>query len=366
MRKLIFTVTNDLAYDQRMMRICGSLAVNGYDVTLVGRNLPNAPPLVAAPYRQKRLSCLFEQGFLFYAEFNVRLLFYLLLKRCDVICAIDLDTILPVLFASWLRKKRRVYDAHELFCEMKEVATRPAVYKFWKRIERFAIPKFNYGYTVNSALAAEFHRMYGVEYEVIRNTPVLREDELPNDRGDNEKFILYQGSVNEGRSFETLIPAMRDVQARLLICGDGNFMKEARQIARDAGVEDKIQFEGKISPSQLPFYTKRATVGVTLFDNRGLSNYYSLANRFFDYMHACVPQLCVNYPVYREIVAQFPFALLIDDLSAENISRKLNLLLEDQQLYKRMQDECRRARKVFNWQIEERTLLAFYERVKND
>jgi glycosyltransferase involved in cell wall biosynthesis len=366
MRKLIFTVTNDLAYDQRMMRICGSLAENGYDVTLVGRNHRNAPPLVAASYRQKRLRCFFEQGFLFYAEFNVRLFFYLSVKKCDAICAIDLDTILPVLFASWLRKKRRIYDAHELFCEMKEVATRPAVYRFWKRIERFAIPRFNYGYTVNSALAGEFYTMYGVEYEVIRNTPVLREDELPREAGDDDRFILYQGSVNEGRSFETLIPAMRDVPARLVICGDGNFMKEARQIARDAGVEDKVQFEGKIPPLELRSYTKRAAVGVTLFDNRGLSNYFSLANRFFDYMHACVPQLCVNYPVYREIIAQFPFALLIDDLSAENISRKLNLLLEDHQLYKRMQDECVRARKVFNWQIEERRLLAFYERVKND
>ena len=29
------------------------------------------------------------------------------------------------------------------------------------------------------------------------------------------KFIIYQGAVNEGRSFETLIPAMQHVPATL-------------------------------------------------------------------------------------------------------------------------------------------------------
>ncbi|MEK0440993.1 MAG: hypothetical protein RLZZ504_1909, partial [Bacteroidota bacterium] len=36
-RRIIFTVTNDLAFDQRMQRICGSMAAAGYAVTLVGR-----------------------------------------------------------------------------------------------------------------------------------------------------------------------------------------------------------------------------------------------------------------------------------------------------------------------------------------
>ena len=94
----------------------------------------------------------------------------------DVICAIDLDSILPCYFISWLRRIPRVYDAHELFCEMKEVVTRPLVYKAWKAVERFAVPAFRHGYTVNAQIAAEFRRLYGVEYAVIRNLPVLGEE----------------------------------------------------------------------------------------------------------------------------------------------------------------------------------------------
>jgi hypothetical protein len=37
--KIIFTVTNDLNFDQRMQRICSTLSNAGYEVELVGRIL---------------------------------------------------------------------------------------------------------------------------------------------------------------------------------------------------------------------------------------------------------------------------------------------------------------------------------------
>ncbi|MGF2414534.1 MAG: hypothetical protein ACQUYJ_19520, partial [Ferruginibacter sp.] len=227
---LVFTVTTDLTYDQRMIRICTSLANAGYNVTLVGRKLKASLPLAAQPFVQKRLYCFFEKGKLFYAEYNIRLFFYLLVKKMDCIGAIDLDTILPGYFISTIKKVKRVYDAHELFCEMKEIATRPAIYKAWKKIERYTVPKFTNGYTVNQPIADEFKKMYGVNYEVIRNIALLREINLTEKK---EKFILYQGAVNEGRSFETLIPAMKQVNCTLIICGDGNFMEQAKSLVTE-------------------------------------------------------------------------------------------------------------------------------------
>ena len=82
MQKIIyFTVTNDLSYDQRMQKICGSLAQAGYKTTLVGRKLKSSQPLTQRAFQQKRISCIFNKGKLFYAEYNFRLFFYLLLKR---------------------------------------------------------------------------------------------------------------------------------------------------------------------------------------------------------------------------------------------------------------------------------------------
>ena len=357
---LYFTVTNDLTYDQRMIRICTSLAEAGYEVTLTGRSQVNSIPLITQPYHQKRLKCVFQKGRLFYAEYNLRLFFYLLFKKMDGICAIDLDTILPCYFLSVIKKIKRIYDAHELFCEMKEIVSRPIIYKIWKWIERKTIPHFKNGYTVNNLIASAFNKMYGCNYEVIRSialyNPVLQQQ-------NKERYILYQGAVNEGRSFETLIPAMQWVNARLVICGDGNFMHQARELADHYKIQEKVSFKGMIEPPMLKEYTAKAYIGITLFEKDALSNYYSLANRFFDYIHAAVPQLCVDYPVYSEINDLYEVGVLIEDLSAENIARHLNSLLDNEHTWQQLKANCLEASKVLNWQKEEIKLLAFYKNI---
>jgi hypothetical protein len=101
-------------------------------VTLIGRRWSQTPALIPRLYPKKT--------FLLFCDRQDQLpgiqpaaVFYLLFKKADAVCAIDLDTILPFYFISKLKRIPRVYDAHELFCEMKEVVTRPLVYKVWKR-----------------------------------------------------------------------------------------------------------------------------------------------------------------------------------------------------------------------------------------
>ncbi len=357
---IYFTVTTDLTYDQRMIRICTSLAKAGYKVVLVGRKKKGSRHLSEQPFQQKRINCLFEKGKLFYAEYNLRLFFYLLFKKMDGICAIDLDSIIPCYYISSFKKIKRIYDAHELFCEMKEIVSRPRIYKIWKWIEKRTVPHFKYGYTVNKPIAAEFWKMYGSNYEVIRSVAVY-DEELQEQK--KEKYILYQGAVNEGRSFETLIPAMQLVNAQLIICGDGNFMEQAKKITAQHGLNEKIIFKGMVEPAVLKNYTAFAYIGITLFEKDSRSNYYSLANRFFDYIHAATPQLCVDYPVYREINDEYDVAVLIKDLDAENIAMHLNTLLNDKTRWQRLRFNCMKATKTLNWQNEEIKLLSFYKNI---
>ncbi|MCW3093461.1 MAG: glycosyltransferase [Ferruginibacter sp.] len=357
-KKIYFTVTTDLSYDQRMIRICTSLSEAGYEIVLVGRKLNSSIPITLQPFHQQRITCFFEKGKLFYTEYNFRLFFYLLFKKMDCICAIDLDTILPCYFISVIKKLQRVYDAHELFCEMKEIVTRPLIYKTWKMIERFTVPKFTHGYTVNQPIADAFRKMYGVNYRVIRNIALLRPLVSVEKK---EKFILYQGAVNEGRCFEALIPAMNTVNARLLVCGDGNYMSQLRELVTQNQLEKKVILLGKLPPAELRKITSEAYIGLTLFDRQGLSNYYSLANRFFDYLHAGIPQVCVDFPVYRQLNEELPVAVLVNDTSAKNLAVELNNLLENEFLYNTLQQNCVQARKQYNWQEEEKALIAFYK-----
>lgn len=358
MKRIVFTVTNDLNFDQRMIRIATSLSGAGYSVLLVGRRVKGSAPLRERPYKQKRLSLLFSKGFGFYAEYNLRLFFYLLFKKADILCGIDLDTLLPVWLASNLRGKTRVCDAHEYFSQQNEVLRRPRIYRFWHWLERKLIPRFKHGYTVSQSIADEFKRLYGVDYGVVRNLPVLKP--LPPRPDAGERYILYQGAVNEARGLEFLVRAMKQVNAPLLICGDGNYMDTLKSLVRSNNLEQKLLLKGMVKPDELEEITASAYIGINLVENTGLNQYYSLANKFFDHIQAGIPQLSMNFPEYRKINDEFEVALLIDNLDEQSIAAAINRLLEDRVLYERLQTNCLLAREKLNWQMEEKKLTGFY------
>lgn len=296
-----------------------------------------------------------------YLEFNLRLLFCLLFISTDCYVAIDLDTIIPNFIASAIRRKRRVYDAHELFTELKEVISRPLTHRIWQMIEQVFVPKYSQGYTVNDFIAGYFKEKYGVQYDIVRNLPFL--STLPHIPNASDRFIIYQGAVNEGRSFETLIPAMKLVNARLVVCGDGNYFKQVEQFIVTEGVQDKVVLMGMVPPEELKNITPRATAAVMLFECYGLNQYQSLSNRFFDYIMAGVPQVCVDYPQYKILNDIYRVATLISDTQPETIAGALNNLLSNTVYYNTLQRNCFTAREELNWQNEEKILLHFYERL---
>ncbi len=362
MNRIIFTVTNDLNYDQRMQRICTSLAAAGFDCLLVGRKLKTTASLSSQNFLQKRISCFFNKGFLFYAEYNFRLFWFLLFQKMDAVCAIDLDTILPNYFVSVLRNKKRIYDAHELFTEMKEVITRKNIHAFWLRIEKFAVPKFQYCYTVSGNIGNELKCRYGVHFSVIRNVPIRLK--VKNQKSKEYPiFFIYQGAVNEARGLENLIPAIKYVDALLYIYGDGNLFDEIKALIEKNNLQDKVFLKGKLNPDDLFEKTINAYAGINLVEPLGLNQIYSLANKFFDYMQAGIPQMTMNFPEYKKINDQFEVAVLVDNVEEKKIANGLNVLLNDKELYERLKANCFKAAEKYNWQNEEKILIEFYQNI---
>ncbi len=361
MKRIVFTVTNDLTYDQRMIRICGSLANAGFKVSLIGAEKANSSPISVKSYQQIRLFSFFKKGFSFYAEYNIRLFFKLLFVKTDIICCIDLDTMLPVWMAGKLKRTKLVYDAHEYFTQQKEVISRPMVHLVWIWVEKTFVPKFKLGYTVSQSIAEVFKERYGVDYAVIRNLPVVKP--LLTQEFPTEKILIYQGAVNEARGLEYLIPAMEFINARSFIYGDGNFMAQTKSLILKNNLSEKVILKGKVLPEDLDAITQEAYIGINLVENTGLNQYYSLANKFFDYIQNGIPQISMNFPEYRRINQAFEVAILLDDLLPENIATSINGLLEDEMKYRQLQQNCLKARQVLNWQHEEKILIDFYKNI---
>jgi len=364
--RIIFSVTNDLSFDQRMQRICHSLAVNGHDVLLIGRALPHSIPLIERSFQQKRLRCIFKRGFLFYSEYNVRLFIFLLFcKSYDAICSIDLDTLPAGFLASWTRRKKRVFDAHEYFSEVPEVVNRPIVKAFWENLARWILPHYRYAYTVGPGLAAIFEKRYGVKFEVVRNVALGVTAKPRRLEKDLRGLVLYQGALNEGRGLEAAIQAMQYLDnLKLVIAGEGDLSEKLRALCRDLNLESKVQFLGFVTPDDLKILTSSAWLSLNLLENLGLSYYYSLANKFFDAVQAEVPVLTMNFPEYKALNQEYEVAVLLDELSPEIIAQSISNLLTDSVLYDKLQQNCFQARQVWNWENEEQKLLGIWAAVE--
>ena len=370
-KKIIFTVTNDLTYDQRMLRICSTLAKENYEIQLVGRQLQSSKPFHNQFFTAHRFSLFFNKGKAFYLEYNIRLFFWLMVQRFDVVCGIDLDTILPCYFVSILRGKQCVYDAHELYSETPEVIRRPMIKKVWLAVERYIVPRVKYRYTVSQSVADEFERRYGTKFELIRNLPFRKEkaEKPPSHHSSfiihHSKFIiLYQGNLNEGRGLEVSVEAMQHLDnAELWIVGDGDLMFLLRGMVSDLKLENKVKFWGYVEPKDLPTITAQATVGLNIAEGKSLSYQYSLSNKTTDYIQAGLPQILINFVEFKNINDQYHVGLVIDSLAVDVLVKALKQLFEDADLLKTLKANCNEAAKVLNWENEKVKLIEFYKRL---
>lgn len=362
MKKIIFTVTNDLTYDQRMQRICTSISKAGFEVLLVGRRLKHSIPLKSFPFKQKRLSCWFNKGKLFYLEYNVRLFFFLLRSRFDAICSIDLDTILAGFYASKIKRKTCIYDAHEYFTEVPEVVGRPTVKRIWERVAKHTIPRLKYCYTVCESLADLFAENYGTEFNVIRNVPFRLNTPVSKSKNDLP-VILYQGALNEGRGLEEMITAMKEINAEFWLAGEGDLSTELRELVNSLQLNEKVKFLGFITPDKLKDLTFKVDIGINLLQNKGLSYYYSLANKAFDYIQAELPSINMNFPEYQRIANKHKVGLLVDDLESTTLVHAINQLITDKRLYSEIVANCKMAKQHYTWEEEEKKLLQIYNQI---
>jgi glycosyltransferase involved in cell wall biosynthesis len=363
-KTIFFTVTNDLVYDQRMIRICTSLSNNGYSVKLIGRKRNSSKSLDDSKYLQKRINCFFEKGKFFYIEYNFRLFWFLLFSKFDAVCCIDLDTLLPGYIASKLKGKTCIYDAHEYFTEVPEVVNRPLVKGIWAAVGKFIIPRLKYCYTVCESLSEVFWKKYKTKFEVIRNVPYQLHENSTIKASRDEKIILYQGALNAGRGLEQTIEAMKLIkQSKLWLVGEGDLSLKLRQLVKAENLEEKVIFKGYLKPSELMEITAKATIGINLLENTSLNYYYSLANKAFDYIQAKIPAIHMNFPEYKNLNEAFEVALLIDDIDPKTITATVNKILDDKDLYDDLVQNCNKAKKVFIWEVEEEKLLYFYKNV---
>ena len=364
MKRIILSVTNDLVTDQRVHRVATSLMNHGADITLVGRLLPDSQP-IKRDYAIHRMRLLFKKSSLFYAEYNIRLFFYLLFSKVDILVPNDLDTLLANYLVSVIRRKPLVYDAHEFFTEVPELIERKSVKTFWENIERRILPKLKHAYTVCLSISDIYYAKYHLKMNVVRNLPT-KWDEI--DRNNpypglpTSGFVLYQGSVNQGRGLELLVDAFEYVNdIKCVIIGDGDIWKAINQRIVSKNLQDKVLLLGKLPFHDLKRVTPHAALGISIEENLGLNYYYALPNKLFDYIQAQIPVLVSDFPEMHKIVTNYEVGEILVSREPRDLAVQLESMVQ-KSINAHWKTNLIKASSELCWEKEEKSLLEVYHK----
>ena len=368
--KVVLSVTNDLYTDPRVDKVCNFLTRNGFDVTLVGRRYKDSAALAPRAYKMHRMRLLFRKGAFFYAEYNIRLFFYLLFHHFDLFVANDLDTLLPNFLISKLKRKRLVYDSHEYFCGELSIADRPFVKHVWQSIEKFCFPKLKDVITVSQSIVEQYEKEYGIRPHLVRNIPPKATPPVTASRSslqipEDKTIIILQGNgINEGRGGKELVEAMPlvDEKAVLLIVGNGTMIPQLKERVKELYLVNRVSFVPRVTPEMLFNYTYLSDIGIALDRDLSPNLRFSLPNKLFEYIKAGTPIVASNLIERARIIRQYKVGMIVEDFQPQSVAEVINKLVNDKQLYDEMKANCQVAAKELCWENEEKVLEKIYLR----
>lgn len=368
-KRIIVSVTNDLYTDQRVHKVCTFLEQNNFEVLLVGRKLRNSVDLQPRPYATKRFKLWFEKGALFYANYNLRLFFFLLFKKADVLLSNDLDTLLANYCAKKLKRNTElVYDSHELFTEVPELTERPKVRRVWLAIEEWIFPKLKKVYTVNKSIADIYQDKYNIPIHVVRNvSPKWEAEAIPTkkqlDLPEDSHIIILQGAgINIDRGAEEAVAAMKYIKNTLfLIVGSGDVIPQLKEYVERENLTEKVRFVGRKPYQEMMYYTYHADLGLTLDKDTNANYRYSLPNKVFDYIHTQTPIVASSLVEIERVITKHNVGKIIPSHDPEDIALTINTLLSDPEELKKLMFNCKKAAKKECWEHETTVLKTVFD-----
>ena len=367
MKTIIVSVSNDLYSDQRVRKMCESIQAMGFSIVLLGRKLHDSKNITDRKYKIRRFKLPFTKGALFYASLNIRLFFYLLFHKADVLLANDLDTLLSNFLISKIKGIPLVYDTHEYFTEVPELQGRKAK-KIWEKIEAYIFPKLKDVITVNKSIADIYSKKYNVDINIIKNLPNKLEKFTALSKKDLgiehiDKYIILQGAgINIDRGAEELVAAMHKINnAKLLIIGNGDVIPKLKAEVNNSELVDKIIFIEKQNHKRLMSYTHHAELGLSLDKDSNMNYRFSLPNKIFDYINMGIPILVSDLVEVRNIVDSYNVGLVLGEHSPIEIAKQVNIMLKDD--YKtKLKSNIIKAAKDLNWEQQENIITNIYSK----
>lgn len=298
--------------------------------------------------------------------------------RPDLIHSHELICLPITLLATWGRKTKIVYDAHELYFEQGVPQDRRgANFRFWMWLEGKLVHKVDAILAANPERAEIMRERFGLAEAPVsidnlsepqpRVESRLLQDFVASKGGSAEAIVFYQGMINEGRGIPNLIAAMALVPNHVSLVLMGPQLEDvcAPAIAK-YHVEDKVFYHEPVSAREVHAWSCSADVGVVIYRNTGLNNYLCAPNKLYEYLMSGIPVIGPDSPTVSRVLTEYGVGALFDPESPESIAKAIMGLLGDRASLERAKAGIPAALARFNWRTEKERLMGVYERLLSD
>jgi glycosyltransferase involved in cell wall biosynthesis len=205
--------------------------------------------------------------------------------------------------------------------------------------------------------------------EIVQNFPLLGElgsstrDSVP--MRDRPPEVLYVGAISRIRGVIENVTAaglLENKDARLILAGtfDAPGLEEE---ARALPGWSRVDYLGHQPRQAVAARMARARAGIVLFLPEP-NHVEAQPNKMFEYMSAGLPVIASDFPLWRQIIDGAGCGIVVDPEDPVAIAKAIDWILthpdEAEAMGKRGQQA---VQEVYNWQAEEKKLLALYERI---
>ena len=155
----------------------------------------------------------------------------------------------------------------------------------------------------------------------------------------NEKLTLISsGRLIQRKGYQYLIPALKNLDVKLKLIGDGNLTEELKDLAKDLDVE----FLGKKKHSELSRYLQRADVFVLPSLNEGMSN------SILEAMACGLPIIATDVGGSRELIKENGF--IVKKENSNDLRESIEKFLSKKNLIKSMGIKSRKLSEEMSWE----------------